>query len=153
MYRLEMPELRPLPINTQGLSWWQRTKAWLLKPRRWEVVKNYSLHVGYLNETLMVPVGFIFDGASIPRLFWPLLNPTGILLIPAIFHDFAYGHHALMNRDGKLIYKNKGHDFYDKMFREISLQVNGIKTPDYAAWLALRLFGRFAYNKGGKKNA
>jgi len=151
MYRLEMPELRPLPINTQGLSWWKRTKSWLFKSRRWEVVKNYYFYAEYLQEKLMVPAGFVFDGASIPRLFWPLLNPTGILLIPAIFHDFAYGHHALMNRDGKLIYKDKGHDFYDKMFREISLQVNGIKTPDYAAWFALKLFGRFAYSKGGKK--
>jgi len=151
MYRLEMPILRPLPISTQKLSWWQRTKAWLFKSRRWESVENYSLYVSYLQETLMIPAGFIFNGASSPRLFWPLLRPTGILLIPALFHDFAYGHHALMGKDGELIHKDKGQKFYDKMFREISLQVNGIKTPDYTAWLALRLFGRFAYNKGGRK--
>ena len=114
------------------------------------VLEDYSLHVDYLQQEIMVPAGFIFDGASIPRLFWPLLAPTGILLIPAIFHDFAYGHHALMNKEGKLIHRNKGHKFYDKMFREISLQVNGIKTPDFIAWLALQLFGGFAYDEGGK---
>ena len=153
MYKLDMPQLKPLPINSHDLPWPARIKAWLLTPRQWELAEDYYLYVDYLHQEIMAPAGFIFNGASIPRLFWALLSPTGILLIPAIFHDFAYGHHALMGGDGKLIYKNKGHDFYDKMFREISLQVNGIKTPDYAAWLALRLFGRFAYNKGGKKNA
>ena len=146
MYKLDMPQLKPLPINSHDLPRWERIKAWLLTPRQWELVEDYCLYVDYLHAEIMAPAGFIFDGASIPRPFWPLLDPTGILLIPAIFHDYAYRHHELLSGDGKPVFVNQGQKFYDEMFRRISLQVNGIKTPDYAAWLALRLFGRFAYD-------
>lgn len=148
MDKIKMPTLRPLPINSHGLSWWGRLRAWIAIPRRWEVVADYYFFVEYLGTELKIPTGFIFDGASIPRLLWPLLSPTGILLIPSLFHDYAYRHKELLNGNGRRVYRQRGQKFYDEMFRRISIQVNGIKTPDFVAWLMLRLFGRFAYDNG-----
>ena len=37
-----------------------------------------------------VPIGFVTDLASIPRLFWSVLPPTGRYSYPAIIHDFLY---------------------------------------------------------------
>jgi len=148
MYKLQMPDLRPVPISSHGLSWWGRIKAWIFTPRQWEVVADYYLYVEYLRAELKIPAGFIFDGASIPRILWPLLSPTGILLIPSIFHDYAYRHKELLDGNGRRVFMLQGQKFYDEMFRRISIQVNGIKTPDFIAWLMLRLFGRFAYDNG-----
>jgi hypothetical protein len=37
-----------------------------------------------------VPVGFVTDLASIPRVFWSLLRPDGEYTFPAIVHDYLY---------------------------------------------------------------
>lgn len=39
---------------------------------------------------ITVPLGFITDGASIPRIFWSLLSPFGPYFPAAIVHDFLY---------------------------------------------------------------
>lgn len=37
-----------------------------------------------------VPVGFVTDFASIPRIFWSLLPPDGLYTFAAIIHDYLY---------------------------------------------------------------
>ncbi len=39
---------------------------------------------------ITVPLGFITDGASIPRTFWTLLGPFGPYFEAAVIHDFLY---------------------------------------------------------------
>jgi hypothetical protein len=51
--------------------------------------KPNSNQAGSLRE-VDVPVGFITDFASIPRLFWSLLRPDGEYTYPAIIHDYLY---------------------------------------------------------------
>lgn len=141
---MEMPILRPVPIPTKNKSFWGRIKAWLWESRKWEFVEDYYFHVDWLNITLKIPKGFIFDGASIPRPFWNLLVPDGILFIPSFFHDFAYRYHYLLSKKGAKVYE-RDRKFFDKLFLKLSYQVNGIKTPDKIAWFVLRLFGGKAY--------
>lgn len=46
----------------------------------------------YVSEvgTITVPLGFISDGASIPRIFWNILSPFGEYFEAALIHDFLY---------------------------------------------------------------
>lgn len=46
----------------------------------------------YRNMKYVIPVGFVSDGASIPRLFWRILDPriNSKTLKPSIKHDFVY---------------------------------------------------------------
>jgi hypothetical protein len=39
---------------------------------------------------ITVPLGFITDGASVPRIFWNILSPFGEYAPAAIIHDFLY---------------------------------------------------------------
>ncbi len=52
----------------------------------------FDYHVGSADSTLTidVPVGFRTDFASIPRLLWPLLPPTGSYGKAAVIHDALY---------------------------------------------------------------
>tara|TARA_R110001599_G_scaffold348707_1_gene576219 strand:- start:4672 stop:5082 length:411 start_codon:yes stop_codon:yes gene_type:complete len=52
--------------------------------RRWSLVQNL-----YHNGDV-VTSGFITDGASVPRLLWPLFPPYGKLFPAAIIHDWNY---------------------------------------------------------------
>jgi hypothetical protein len=41
--------------------------------------------------TITVPTGFITDGASVPRMFWPIFDPFGgDYFHAAIVHDYLY---------------------------------------------------------------
>jgi hypothetical protein len=37
-----------------------------------------------------VPMGFVTDGASIPRMFWSIMGPHGPWFYAAIIHDYLY---------------------------------------------------------------
>lgn len=42
------------------------------------------------NTVATVPVGFVTDFASVPRLFWRLLPPVGNYDEAAVLHDYLY---------------------------------------------------------------
>lgn len=46
----------------------------------------------YLSSYGMIeaPAGMISDGASIPRIFWNILDPFGDYFGPALIHDYLY---------------------------------------------------------------
>lgn len=46
-------------------------------------------YVSSLGE-ILVPLGFITDGASIPQVFWSILSPFGDYFKAAVIHDFLY---------------------------------------------------------------
>jgi hypothetical protein len=98
--------------------------------------------------------GFEFDGASVPRIFWFVLSPTGLLLIPGLLHDFAYRENCLLcsvpSMGGTMIIvpfmEGAGRKHWDRMFRNEASYLNGFSFPSYVAWIALRLFGWIAWN-------
>lgn len=60
----------------QGIEWNKRTK--------WELLTNYTSD----NGEVIVPTGFITDGASVPRIFRGIFSPTGRYFGAAIIHDY-----------------------------------------------------------------
>jgi len=86
---MKMPKLIPLPIKTKDKNFFAQMLIWITEVRTWEIVEDweYDLPDG---KKVVVPSGFVFDGASIPRPLWVILSPTGLLLIPGLIHDFGY---------------------------------------------------------------
>lgn len=69
--------------------------------RNWQVLQNFyyrtdvMLWVDPVTKTLrrdriVVPAGFITDFASIPRVLWNILPPTGKYTKAAVLHDWLY---------------------------------------------------------------
>lgn len=140
-----MPTIRPLPLRTRGRSWWQRTRAWLWDARTWEVQKDYT-YTRPDGERLMIPAGFRTDFASSPRAFWPMgMDPTGILLVPSLFHDWGYRHDFYLDGSGERVHAGLGKAFHDRLLREICHEVNGMVMPGVLAWLALDACGGLAW--------
>lgn len=63
-----------------------------LDGRYWKVTEPFSYAVGAPNGATIVHVetGFLTDFASIPRLFWNILPPTGWYGKIAVIHDKLY---------------------------------------------------------------
>lgn len=152
MIEIKYPILKPVPIKTKGLSKWKQIWIWLTSFRKWEVVEDYYLYVPWYNITLFIPKGFIFDGASIPRVLWPLLSPTGILFIPGLIHDYGYRYNYLRDENNNIIFKGLGQKFFDRLFSKLGAYINGMPVLDKTAYYALRLFGRFAWNEHRKND-
>jgi len=148
---MKYPILKPIPIKTKGLSWWKKTKIWLTSSRKWEVIDDYYFEIPWLNIIVKIPKGFIFDGASIPKLFWPLLSPTGLLFIPGLFHDYGYKYNKWLDSEGNGIFVNAGQKFFDDQFRKLGVYINDMPILDKIAFVALRGFGWMAWNSHRKE--
>ena len=74
-----------------------RTDAWgyklvqLKSGREWEVIEDYTYHLRS-NTRITVCKGFVYDGASIPRVFWRFIGPpaAGKYAHAALLHDWLY---------------------------------------------------------------
>lgn len=52
-------------------------------------------------HSFVIPKGYCYDGASIPRVFWRLIgsNTDNSFLIPALIHDTMCEHHEYTDND------------------------------------------------------
>lgn len=153
---LPMPSLRPIPIVTKGLSWWAKFWVLLTAVRQFEVTDNWFFIMPD-GTIIMIPRGFIFDGASTPKFLWGLLDPVGILLIQGLIHDFGYRYDYLWafdeNRQLYKLYLHAGRKFWDDMFLDVGNDLLDMQVTGYLSWGALRSFGWIAWDKNRKLNS
>jgi hypothetical protein len=57
--------------------------------RKWKVLKAFE-YLTQQSELVVVPVGFVTDFASIPKVLWNVLPPTGSYGKAAVVHDLLY---------------------------------------------------------------
>ena len=144
------PELKPLQIKTKGKGFWKGIVMWLLGTRNWEITKDWKYRMN--GNEYVIPKGFVFDGASIPKFLRTFFSPVGVLLMGGLVHDYAYKY-ACLKRTGKggllLVDQKRA----DEIFRDICIEVNGFYTMNYLAYWSLRLGGWVAWNGHRKRNA
>lgn len=160
-----MPIIQPIGINAyrKNLSWWKRWLTYIFPYRDWKIIEDYYLYIPFLKVYLKIPKGFIFDGASIPKIFWPFLSPTGILFLASLFHDFGYRNKYLLFDNGTKLYVDvlDKQKCFDKLFYDIAKWENSIDVPKiiiiyrliliFIAYQILRMVGKIAY-KARKTN-
>lgn len=154
---MSMPSIRPLRIKTKGETLPIKLFRWITSIREWELLENW--HYVYQGHEYVIPKGFVFDGASIPRLLWVFLSPTGLLLIPGLIHDYGYRYQYLweVDKDSPTGYKKslemRNHKEWDKLFHEVSKEVNEMAIISGLAYVALWVFGGFAWASNRRKSA
>tara|TARA_R100000329_G_scaffold45366_1_gene42557 strand:+ start:730 stop:1314 length:585 start_codon:yes stop_codon:yes gene_type:complete len=146
----EMPHLKPIRIPTAGKGFWGAIWMWITGTRHWELADSWYYEIN--GEEYMIPAGFKFDGASIPKFLHTWLSPTGVLLMGGLVHDYAYKYATLYKSDGTTmgtIDQKKA----DEIFRDINIEQNGFHFLNYLAYWALRIGGFMAWNGHRKVNA
>ena len=146
-----MPHLKPVPIKTKGKGFWKGIAMWLLATRNWVLVSDWKYNMN--GNEYVIPAGFQFDGASIPKFLRTFFSPVGVLLIGGLVHDYMYKYSALksVQANGALLLINQKKA--DQIFRDINIEVNGFYFMNYLAYWSLRIGGFVAWNGHRKRNA
>ena len=150
-YYKGMPKLQPLPILTKGKGFWKGIVMWLLSTRNWVLTDDWKYNID--GEEYVIPSGFQFDGASIPKFLRSFFSPVGVLLIGGLVHDYAYKYKTLLKKNKKDTMGEITQKRADEIFRDINTIVNGFYTMNRLAYWSLRVGGFVAWNGHRKRNA
>jgi len=146
-----MPHLKPVPIKTKGKGFWKAIVMWLLSTRNWQLVEDWKYNIDGVEY--VIPKGFQFDGASIPKFLRTFFSPVGVLLLGGLVHDYMYKYTAckpVNKKDALLVVDQKK---ADQIFRDINITVNGFYSMNNLAYWSLRIGGFVAWNGHRKRNA
>lgn len=146
----EMPCMQPIAIPTAGKGFWSAIWQWFMGVRQWEISKDWHFELN--GQKYVIPKGFVFDGASVPKFLASWLSPVGILLLGGLVHDFIYKYEVLMKKGKKETSEPMNQKKADQLFRDINIEQNGIHVLNYAAYYALRIGGFVAWNGHRKRN-
>lgn len=146
----EMPNMRPIKILTAGKGFWGAIWLWFWGVRTWEIAEDF--HFTLKGEKYVIPAGFEFDGASVPKFLASWLSPVGVLLMGGLVHDYAYKYKTLLKADKKTTMGDLTQKEADVIFRDINIEQNGFHLLNYLAYWALRLGGFVAWNGHRKRN-
>lgn len=63
----------------------------------WVVLEDFRFYVGSLdsNTYVDIPVGFVTDFASVPRILWTILPPWGKYGKAAVIHDWLFSKNTM----------------------------------------------------------
>jgi len=147
----EMPSMTPIKIDTDGRGFWSAIWHWFWEVRTWEISKDWRFELN--GQKYIIPKGFVFDGASVPKFLASWLSPVGILLIGGLVHDYVYKYEVLLKAGKKSTSEKMTQKEADQLFRDINIEQNGIHVLNWAAYLALRSGGFVAWNKHRKANS
>lgn len=146
----EMPHMMPITIPTDGRGFWKAIWCWFWEVRQWEIAKDWHFEVN--GQAYVIPKGFKFDGASVPKFLASWLSPIGILLLGGLVHDYVYKYTVLLKKGKKGTSEVFTQKTADQLFRDINIEQNGIHVLNWAAYLALRAGGFVAWNGHRKAN-
>ncbi len=107
-----------------------------LDGRTWRVAEEFVYHIGAEGSgmAIHVPKGFETDFASVPRVFWRVLPPTGDYGKAAVIHDKLY-------KDG-----SGNREWCDGVFLEAMTVLGVSLIKRQIIYRAVRLFGWIAWN-------
>lgn len=153
----QMPPMKPEPIaSSEKIPFLDKLLTMIFTVRRWRLQKNWHFQLEEDVE-IIIPRDFSFDGASIPGIFWAVLSPVGLLLIPGLVHDYGYRYDMLwrLGPDGEVqeYRKGAGKDYWDGLFQEIGEKVNGFSLLNGIAWLTVTFGGEGTWRRYRREGA
>lgn len=108
------------------------------KVDRWKVYKTFIYQIGHKgsNNLVVVPEGFITDGASIPRFLWVFVgHPFAEYAQAAVLHDFLYSRKYFPRKE------------CDEIFREAMGVLGVVALKIMAMYQGVRKFGWIPWNR------
>jgi len=113
--------------------------------RKWELVRSFDFYINKgviddLKHNIHIKKGFITDFASVPQLFWNIVPPWGKYGKAAVIHDYLYTTHDFTKAQSDMIFLH-------------GMEILGVVWwKAHIMYIAVKYFGKKAWNKGGKRS-
>jgi hypothetical protein len=104
--------------------------------RAWTLHQRFVYYDAERNRTIIIPAGFRFDLASIPRQLWWAIGPHELSVEAALVHDWLYAHGGAPP-DGPVYTRSEA----DALFSDMMALYGVARLRRMAAYRAVRLFG------------
>ena len=117
--------------------------TYITSEKMWRLEDEYECHFG--GHKFVIQQGFLFDLASIPRLFWRLIAPYELSISAPLLHDYLYRYRgdppAGTIEPVKVFTRRES----DELFRDLMVE-EGVSTwRRKVAYWAVRWFGKWAW--------
>ncbi|HEY0323480.1 MAG TPA: DUF1353 domain-containing protein [Pyrinomonadaceae bacterium] len=111
----------------------------------YEVVEDYTYLSKAGGYSITALKGFIYDRASIPRIFWLIIDKDDLSNVPPLFHDLLYRHGGVLPANQVLPTRTFLRKDVDDLFLEL-MRKSGVKSwRCQLAYQAVRNFSGFAW--------
>ncbi len=103
--------------------------------KHWKLEQD--LKVNTSQGVVIIPKGFRTDGASIPKIFWPIIGHpfSGDFAVAAVVHDYLYTFQHGTRKDA------------DQIFKELMIRYGTYKWKVKLMYPSVRIFGRICWVK------
>jgi hypothetical protein len=122
--------------------------------KTWIIRKKFGYDIGREGGTefVGVPVGFMTDFASVPRLLWSVIPRWGTYGNAAVIHDYCYWTRQVsVRRKRKIILKSISRKRADEIFFEGMGVLRAAFYYRYPIYWAVRMFGWYQWLVNLKK--
>ena len=147
-----IPKLTRLSVDTKGRWAGRHAWRWLFASIEWEMVEDWQF-VLRGNAKIVIPAGYIY---KIPRFLLNWLSPAALLLVPGLIHNYGYRNGYLLGEDDKgrfyRLFNSDRRVIWDDLFKEVSIQVNGMIINSNIGWLFLRWFGWISWDENKQQD-
>ncbi|MDH2154241.1 DUF1353 domain-containing protein [Stenotrophomonas sp. GD03657] len=134
--------------ENQALIYYDEAASNKLSRDYWRVARSFKFYVGERsdNRWVLIPAGYLSDGATVPRILWWLIPPWGRHGHAAIVHDYLCDYARLYdNGEEKFVPRKQA----DKIFNEAMKVTKVNPIIRHLMYGAVRLWARFG-NKLGR---
>lgn len=107
---------------------------------KYEVVADYTYQ--WKNYRITVPKGFVYDRASIPSLFWIIIDKDSLSNVAPLFHDLLYRHGGKLAENLVSPYRTFSREDADELFSELMTKCGVRPWRRVAAYRAVRQFSQ-----------
>jgi len=111
-----------------------------LDGRQWLITAPFTYQLADGSGEIRVPADMVTDFASIPRILWTILAPTGSYGKAAVLHDYLY-RHRLVNVPDRLVDREEADAIFAEAMRALGVNwatraflYRGVRVTSGAAW-------------------
>ena len=105
----------------------------------YEVAEDYTYHGNGYQITAWK--GFTYDRASIPKIFWVIIDKDSLSNVAPLFHDLLYRHGGVLPQDRVNPYRSFTRDQTDDLFKELMGKCGVDRIRQELAYQAVHRFG------------
>lgn len=102
----------------------------------WRLIKNVEVSLSD-GTYILIPRGFFYDMASVPKILWSLVRPFNDGLLATLIHDYLYVHRQPGWNRKKV----------DQEYLKWMNATNPNKLDNYIRYYTVRAFGWLVWNK------